>query len=171
MQDWEQAYTTTVGREYGHAWPVFQLEVAVAALHFKIDNYIFVRSALGHLATDTKAGVTMAIKRKRSLCGLSQSPTLWLGTIDKVLLRIGFTLSLLGSFVYTHGGNDIFAILRLTSTFHHWEERTGATTQEITQRPLHDEVYGRGQPHTGQYRHPRLQPRHANLHAEGVRPG
>lgn len=41
---------------------MIELDHALVALHFKIDNGIFVKRAPGHAATDTKTGFAMVVK-------------------------------------------------------------------------------------------------------------
>ena len=55
----------------------------------------------------------MVMKLKRSLYGLSQSPTLRYDTIDVALLGIGFTPTSSDPCVFTRGSNDTCAMLTL----------------------------------------------------------
>ena len=58
-------------------------------------------------------GEHMVMKLKRSLYGLSQSPTLRYDTIDVALLGIGFTPTSSDPCVFTRGSNDTCAMLTL----------------------------------------------------------
>ena len=55
----------------------------------------------------------MVYKLQRSLYGLAQSPVLWYGTIDGVLVVIGFRPTQSDPCVYTHGSGVALVILPL----------------------------------------------------------
>lgn len=67
----------------------FNVNVAVAFLHNKIDDDIFLKAFPGHELIDAATGVPVTMKLKSSQYGLSQSPGLCHYTIGKGQLSIG----------------------------------------------------------------------------------
>ena len=101
----------TIACEKG--WLVGQVDVVVAFLQSLVDKDVFVEPAPGHDPRDSKTGEAMVYKLQRSLYGLAQSPVLWYGTIDGVLVAIGFRPTQSDPCVYTHGSGVALVILTL----------------------------------------------------------
>ena len=101
----------TIACEKG--WLVGQVDVVVAFLQSLVDKDVFVEPAPGHDPRDSKTGEVMVYKLQRSLYGLAQSSVLWYGTIDGVLVAIGFRPTQSDPCVYTHDSRVILVILTL----------------------------------------------------------
>lgn len=124
---------------------------------------------------DVTTGAPMVVKMiERSLYGLSQSPALWHGSIDNVSLGIDFTPIVSDPCVYTHSGNDTFAILRLYFDHILITGRNSEVVQHL-KKALKERFamkdMGKHRLILGMPITPRLQPKHADHYAEELCPG
>ena len=84
-----------------HDLELHQLDVSTAFLYGKIDKELYVKQPLGH-----EDGTNRVYKLLKSVYGLKQAPRIWIATLKKVLVSIGFTQSCMDEslfFLYKDG--------------------------------------------------------------------
>ena len=93
-------------------YEVHMLDVQTAYLNPDVEEDVFVKMVPGY-DTNDKAGVSLAMKLKKSLYGLRQSPKNWFSTMDVELAVIGFRPLKSDPCVYVYKDETGFVALTL----------------------------------------------------------
>ena len=93
-------------------YEVFMLDVQTTFLNANVEEDVFAKMAPGYEIAD-KCGIRLAMKLKKSLYGLWQSPKNWFGTMDHHLTQIGCRPLKSDPCIYVFEDDTGFAILTM----------------------------------------------------------
>ena len=121
------------------------LDVQTVFLNADVEEEVFVKMAPGYERSN-ESGVSLAMKLKKSLYGLRQSPKNWSSTMDHHLGKIGLCSLKLDPCVYVYEDENGSAILTLyvddvlLTTGH--QQAVAGQAQEATYGPFRDDGCG-----------------------------